>query len=77
MERGRCNTAPDHHPALLAYWWAYGIYCLMGIGLLYGGRWVARHWRTLIHIRARRISHYKLLSLLGKGGWERYTSRST
>ena len=55
-------------PPFWRTWWAYGIYCLMGIGLLYGGRWVARHWRTLIHIRARRISHYKLLSLLGKGG---------
>lgn len=55
-------------PPFWRTWWAYGLYCIMAAGLIYGGRWVARHWRTLIHIRARRISHFKLISMLGKGG---------
>ncbi|MCB0277224.1 MAG: serine/threonine protein kinase, partial [Calditrichaeota bacterium] len=44
------------------------LYALMSIGLVVAGRWVVANWRSLINIRARRISHFKLLSPLGKGG---------
>lgn len=49
-------------------WWAYLLYAAAAVGLAWAGRWVAVHWKSLISIRARKISHYKLLELLGKGG---------
>lgn len=48
--------------------WAYAIYLIALVGLFYSGKWVVTNWRSLINLRARRISRYKLLNLLGKGG---------
>ncbi len=48
--------------------WAYAIYLVALVGLFFSGKWVVKNWRSLINLRARRISRYKLLNLLGKGG---------
>ncbi len=48
--------------------WAYALYLVAFVGLFLSGKWVVTNWRSLINLRARRISRYKLLSLLGKGG---------
>ncbi|MFQ5584898.1 MAG: protein kinase, partial [Calditrichia bacterium] len=56
------------HPPFWRTWWAYLIYGIILIGMVVGGKWVVTNWKSIISIRARKISHYKLLALLGKGG---------
>jgi len=49
-------------------WWAYVIYGIFVIGFALAARWVVVNRKSILSLRARRISHYKLLELLGKGG---------
>lgn len=56
------------HPPFWRTWWAYLIYGIVLFGMVLGGRWVVVNWKSIISIRAKKISHYKLLALLGKGG---------
>jgi len=49
-------------------WWAFLIYSVLGGLLLLAVRWGIVNRRQLMHLRARKISHYKLMSVLGEGG---------
>ncbi len=48
--------------------WAYLFYLIAVIGLVKGGQWVVANRKSLMALRKRRISHYKLLELVGEGG---------
>ncbi|RMF59321.1 MAG: hypothetical protein D6748_06665, partial [Calditrichaeota bacterium] len=67
----------SEHPARLyltilpPWWktrWAYVLYLFFGGALLWGGRWVMVNWNSLVSIRAKKISHFKLLERIGSGG---------
>ncbi|KAA3614116.1 MAG: hypothetical protein D8M58_18145 [Calditrichaeota bacterium] len=49
-------------------WWAYIIYLLGLVLLALGVRWIILNWKSLLAIRKRKISHYKLVERVGEGG---------
>ncbi len=48
--------------------WAYLLYLIILIGLVKGGQWIVANRKSIMALRKRRISHYKLLELVGEGG---------
>jgi ligand-binding sensor domain-containing protein/tRNA A-37 threonylcarbamoyl transferase component Bud32 len=49
-------------------WWAFLIYFTAFVLIGFGLRWVVLNWKSLIAIRKRNISHYKLMERVGEGG---------
>ncbi|MCF7804186.1 MAG: protein kinase [Candidatus Marinimicrobia bacterium] len=49
-------------------WWAYTLY-VIALGLTATGtRWVYHNRRSILALRKRKISHYRLLEIIGQGG---------
>ncbi len=49
--------------------WAYAIYVLLFIALIWTVRWTVQNWNIILENRKRRyIGHYELKTLLGEGG---------
>ncbi len=56
-------------PPLWKSKWAYAIYVLLFIALIWTVRWTVKNWNIILENRKRRyVGHYELKTLLGEGG---------
>ncbi len=56
-------------PPLWKSKWAYAIYVLLFIALIWTVRWTVQNWNIIVENRKRRyVGHYELKTLLGEGG---------
>jgi len=49
-------------------WWAYLLYALGFVLLVQGIRWVVKNRKSILALRKKKISHYKLIEVIGEGG---------
>ncbi len=49
-------------------WWAYLLYALVLVLLVQGLRWAVKNRKSILALRKRKISHYKLIEVIGEGG---------
>ncbi|MCF8414321.1 MAG: protein kinase, partial [Melioribacteraceae bacterium] len=55
-------------PPFWRTWWAYSFYLIAFGFFAAGSNWVVKNRRSIMALRKRKISHYRLLELIGKGG---------